>query len=438
MTSLAATAPPPERTRLLGTLLWAQICGTTGHSLTLAVGSIVAADITGSNTWSGLPVATAALGAALASLPLSRLMGRHGRRPGLALGYGLAVLGSILSLGGVLALSFPLLLLGMALFGIGNASNLLGRFAAADLSSADGRGRAIGLIVSGGTIGSILGPLLVPPAASVGDALGIGQPASAFLIGVVGFGLAAILTELFLRPDPLSIARRLAADAAALERQAGGTSVAEPSPVRAPNMAAVRVILRRPRVRIAFGALMTSQLVMIGTTSTAAVYLHGFGHPSGLVGLAVSMHLAGMYAASPVTGWLCDRVGRLAMILSGGLLLIGAIVFAGLTPGTEGLLVAVELFLNGLGWNFVFVAGSALLTDALAPEERTTMQGFGDLASGLMGALGSTLGGMVLGVWGFPILNAIGAALVVVPLATVWMRRAMLSSPTAARLHSAP
>ncbi len=166
---------------------------------------------------------------------------------------------------------------------------------------------------------------------------------------------------------------------------------------------------------------------MIGTTSTAAVYLHGFGHSSGLVGLAVSMHLAGMYAASPVTGWLCDRVGRLAMILSGGLLLIGAIVFAGLTPGTEGLLVAAELFLNGLGWNFVFVAGSALLTDALAPEERTTMQGFGDLASGLMGALGSTLGGMVLGVWGFPILNAIGAALVVVPLATIWMRRAMLA-----------
>src|SRR3712207_4089540 len=98
----------------MGTLLAAQVCGSTGHSIGLAVGSIVAADITGSNTWSGLPVAVGALGAALASLPLARAMGRVGRRPGLALGYGLAVLGSGIGMVGVLTRSFPLLLVGMA------------------------------------------------------------------------------------------------------------------------------------------------------------------------------------------------------------------------------------------------------------------------------------------------------------------------------------
>jgi MFS family permease len=176
---------------------------------------------------------------------------------------------------------------------------------------------------------------------------------------------------------------------------------------------------------------MTSQLVMIGTTSTAAVYLHGFGHGVDTIGVAVALHLAGMYAASPFTGWLCDRVGRLAVILTGGLLLLGAMVFAALAPGSDGLLVAAALFTNGLGWNFGFVAGSALLTDALAPEERTTMQGFGDLASGLMGALGSTAGGIILQSGGFVVLNAVGAALVLGPLVTVWRRRSMLAPPPA-------
>src|SRR6476659_2360667 len=90
----APVGAPPQRGRLMATLFAAQVCGSTGHSLTLAVGGIVAADVTGANTWSGLPVAIAALGAALASLPLARLMSRFGRRPGLSLGYGLAVLGS--------------------------------------------------------------------------------------------------------------------------------------------------------------------------------------------------------------------------------------------------------------------------------------------------------------------------------------------------------
>ena len=89
------------------------------------------------------------------------------------------------------------------------------------------------------------------------------------------------------------------------------------------------------------------------------------------------------------------------MILIGGILLIAAVIVAGLAPGSNGLLVALMFCLNGIGWNFAFVSGSALLTDALEPAERTSMQGFADLMTGLMGALGSTLGGIVLQSWGF-------------------------------------
>ena len=134
-----------------------------------------------------------------------------------------------------------------------------------------------------------------------------------------------------------------------------------------------------------------------------------------------------MYAASPLTGWLCDRVGRLPVILAGGLLLIGAVVFAALAPGSNSGLVSLALFLNGVGWNFGFVAGSALLTDSLSPAERTSMQGLADLIMGLMGAAGSAAGGVILQAWGFSILNAAGAALVLGPLAVTWLGRTALA-----------
>jgi MFS family permease len=409
---LAPATAPPERRRLMSTLLVAQVCGSTGHSISLAVGSIVAADITESNTWSGLPVGIAALGAALASVPLARLMGLFGRRPGLALGYGLAVLGSGLGMAGVLTRSFPLLLLGMALFGIGQSSNLLGRYAAADVSLAAQRGLAIGLIVWGSTAGSIIGPNLLGLAAQGGALLGLPGVGSAFLISLAGFGLAALLIQALLRPDPLALARQL-------QESAATSGPAEPA-------RPLRVILSQRSVRIALGALMTSQLVMIATTSTSPVYLHDHGHDVNVIGLAVSLHLAGMYAASPLTGWLCDRFGRLAIIVAGGLLLIGAVVFAAIAPGSDSVLVILALFLNGVGWNFGFVAGSALLTDSLTRVERTSMQGVADLIMGLMGALGSAAGGVILGAWGFPVLNAIGATIVLGPLAATWLRRAKL------------
>jgi MFS family permease len=392
----------PRRGLLLATLFAAQVGGSTGHSIGMAVGGIMAADITGTNAWSGVPVAVGALGAALASWPLSRLMGRFGRRPGLAIGYGLAVVGAVLGMVGVLVASFALFLAGMTLFGVSNTSNLLARYAAADITPAARRGRAMGLIVWGSAVGSILGPNLMQPAVRVGGLFGLSPVGSAFLISVVGYGIAAILVELLLRPDPLAIARRLEAPAAG--------AAAEPArPLGA--------IVRDLRVRIAFGSLMAGQLVMIGTTSTSPVYLHDHGHHVGTIGLAVAMHLGGMYIASPLSGWLSDRFGRGMMIAIGGLVLLLALAVAGLVPSRESGLVMVGLFLNGVGWNFAFVAASALLTDALSPAERTSIQGLADLVMGLLGAFGSAAGGFILGTLGFGALNLLGAVVIVAGLA---------------------
>jgi MFS family permease len=401
------------RTKLMATLFVAQVCGSTGQSIVLAVGSILAASITGTNTWSGLPVAVGALGTALASWPLARLMARSGRRPGLALGYSLAIVGSVLGMAGVAVRSFPLMLAGMALFGIASTSNLLARYAAADVSTGAQRGRAMGLIVWGSTVGSMIGPNLMGPALRVGALLGIESTASAFLVSVAGYALGALLIQIFLRPDPLTLARQVQEIA-----DAGVTAVSARS---------LGVILNDVRVQIALATLAVSQFVMISTTSTSPLYLHDQGHNVQTIGLAVSLHLAGMYVTSPLAGWLSDRFGRLLIIGAGAVILILAVMLAGLVPGSDRLLVILALFLNGVGWNMAFVAGSALLTDALAPNERASVQGLADLFMGLMGALGSATGGMILGIWGFAILNVVGAVLVLGPLTVTLLRRPALS-----------
>ena len=392
----------------MATLFAAQVCASTGFTMSLAVGSIMAASITGTNTWSGLPVALGALGGALASWPLSRLMGRVGRRPGLALGYTLAVGGAGLGMIGVVQQSFAVFLLGMALFGIANTSNMLARYAAADISTGPQRGRAMGLIVWGSTVGSIIGPNLMEPAVRAGAHIGVPAVASSFLISLLGYGVAAILVQAFLRPDPLAIAR---------------AQESRPSGARARRLP-IGDIVREPRVALAFASLMLSQLVMIGTTSTSTLYLHDHGHPVGTIGLAASLHLGGMYVTSPLSGWLSDRFGRLSMIGAGGVILLFACALAGLVPASASGLVITGLFVNGIGWNLAFVSASALLTDALSPDDRTSIQGLADMLIGLMGAVGSAAGGVILGVWGFGMLNAIFAAMLVLPLATSSMRRA--------------
>jgi len=277
------------------------------------------------------------------------------------------------------------------------------------VSRPERRGRAMGIIVGGSALGSIIGPNLMAPALALGARLGVPDTASPFLVSVAGYGVAAVLTFLFLRPDPLVLARRDAAEADT-GRPAG----------RARSLGA---ILADVRVQIALATLSISQFVMISTTSTSPLYLHDQGHTVGTIGVAVSLHLAGMYVASPLSGWLSDRFGRMPVIASGALLLIFAVAVAGLAPGQAGATIILGLFLNGVGWNLAFVSGSALLTDALSPVERASVQGLADLLMGLMGAIGSAAGGMILGIWGFAILNAVGALLVLGPLGVALLRR---------------
>jgi MFS family permease len=394
---------PATQRKLLATLFAAQVFGGIGNAAGLAIGSVIAADLAGSDAWSGIPVGLATLGGGLASVPLSNYMGRSGRRLGLMTGHLVGALGALLCIQGIFERSFLVFTIGMTLTGVGQASNLLGRYAAADISTPEYRARAISIVVWGLTVGSLLGSNVLAVSGELAEWAGLPLTTGAFFAALVGFALAAAILAAMLNPDPADVAKQL---------HAGDGPARPPTPARP-----FAEIMAQPPVRLAIAALVLSHLVMIGTTSTMALYLHGNGHELGIIGVAVSLHLAGMYSASPISGWISDRYGRGATITCGSGMLLFSVLVAAVVPGSSSALVTLAVFLNGVGWNLAFVSGSALLTESLTPSEQARMQGIVDLFVGCMAAAASMSGGYILGTFGFPVLNLVGAVLVILPLA---------------------
>jgi MFS family permease len=224
------------------------------------------------------------------------------------------------------------------------------------------------------------------------------QLAGPFVLAVLAFAVAGALLAGLLRPDPLAVARRLAAE--------------DPDPAEDTATAApLAAVLARPPVQLAFAATVASFLAMVMVMSMTPVHMRDHHHSLGTIGAVLSGHLVGMFALSPVTGWVTDRVGRRPIIAAGALILgTGALLAATADPGASGMLL-LALFLVGLGWNFAFVAGSALLTDALAPAERAHVQGVADAAAGAASGLGTLAAGFVVQLGGYATLGLVGAGL---------------------------
>ncbi len=153
------------------------------------------------------------------------------------------------------------------------------------------------------------------------------------------------------------------------------------------------------------------------------IHMTHFAHGLGDISFVIAMHILGMYGLSPVTGWLSDRWGRTPLITLGSLLLMAACILAPTNPET--LPLAASLFLLGLGWNFCFVAGSALLTDRLTVSEQPRIQGSADLVVSAASVVGSLSSGELMAAAGYGAANAIGigiAALILIAAAAVLRR----------------
>ncbi|MCI4064883.1 MFS transporter [Micromonospora sp. R77] len=419
-TDLTAPAPPrpdvaPIQRRTVRLLFATQTIGGIGVTIGISVGALLAARIAGTAV-AGLAQSAGVVGGALLAVPVTRLMIARGRRPGLVLAYLVGAVGGVLVVLAAAHRSVPLLFLGMLLFGGGTAANLQARYTAVDLAEPARRGRQLSLIVWATTIGAVAAPNFAALADRTTRGWGLPTLAGPFAFSAVAFSTAAVVLFALLRPDPLLTARRLAA--------AGPVAAPAGTARRAAGMrAAWQVVRARPAACLGIAAVAMGHLVMVAVMSMTPVRLgesHSDADVLRVVGLVLSLHIAGMYALSPVVGWLTDRLGRRAVILGGLALLLAACAVAG-TAGHHTPLLSVGLVLLGLGWSGTMVAGSTLLSESVPTAERPGVQGLSDLVMGLAGAGAGALAGVVMQLAGYPTLTLL-AAIATVPLVALALR----------------
>ncbi len=427
--------------RTLIVLMLSQVIGGIGVAIGIAVGALLAARMGGTGV-SGFGQSSLVVGGALLAVPVSRIMRTSGRRPGLIFAYAVGVTGAVLIVLAAARGSVPLLFLGLFLFGGGNAGNYQARYAAVDLAEPARRGRQLSWVVWATTVGAVAGPNLAQPADNLLHRYGAATFSGPFVFSAIAFVLAALVVAALLRPDPLLVARSVAATGAAVARSAAAASdgsgrsdvsagsaatgsAAAGSGRAAPATglrAAVREVMASPSARLGIAAVAMGHLVMVGVMAMTPVHIGESMHGDTLtiVGLVLSVHIAGMYAISPVTGWLTDRLGRRPVILVGVAFLLGACAMAG-TAGHDIARLSIGLSMLGLGWSGTMVAGSTLLSESVGVANKPSVQGLSDLVMGLAGATSGALSGLIVAWSSYGALTTL-AAVATVPLIALALR----------------
>jgi MFS family permease len=429
MTPSTQLLPPHLQRRTLMLLCATQIIGGVGVAVGISVGALLAADMGGPGI-SGLVSSAAVVGAALLAAPATRLMRTGGRRPGLVFAYLLGAVGALVVVAGAAWDQLALVFLGTFLFGGGNTANLQARYTAVDLAEPTRRGRQLSLVVWATTLGAVAGPSLAPVADRAVQGYGLREYAGPFALSAVAFAVAGVLLYALLRPDPLLTARSLTATPPAAPAVDGPelSTDAPPSAAASPADGSLRsgwrAVAASPQARLGMAAVAVGHLVMVGVMAMTPVHIGEGGHDHvavlRIVGLVLSVHIAGMYALSPVMGWLTDRLGRRPVILLGIGLLGCACAVAG-TAGHDTTRLSIGLGLLGLGWSATMVAGSTLLSESIDVAVRPAAQGLSDMVMGFGGAAAGALSGLVLQLAGYPTLTLI-AAIAVIPLLALTLR----------------
>jgi MFS family permease len=389
-----------------------QSLASAGFIASATINSIIGAELGGSASFAGVPSAVYLVGAAFAASAWGHIMDRIGRRNGIVFGLIIGVIGNALVLFSIGTSSFFLFLIGMVLMGITNAAVVLGRFAAAEVNPPEKRGAAISNVVLGGTFGAIVGPLLIGPMGDFAKTWGMDEVAGAYIATLILFALSAIVVFAGLRPDPRDLGKQVAAQHPDRTLNAF-TGEARP----------MLEIFSQPAVLVAVSAMALGQVVMVAIMVITSLHMNNHQHNLSDISAVIASHTFGMFAFSVLSGRLSDRWGRGPVILVGAGTLLLACITAPLSPNVFPL--AVALFLLGLGWNFCFVGGSALLADQLSPLERSRTQGTNDLLVGLASAIGSLGSGFVFAASNYTIITIVAGVVALIPflMSLFWIRR---------------
>lgn len=379
-----------------------QILSGYGLGSTLSIGSLLAAHLSGSPAWAGSAATFSTLGAATWAIPLAKLAYARGRRVALATGAAIAISGAALVITAAAIGVFPLLLVALFLLGAGSAVGLQARFAATDLPSNRSTGRDLSVVVWATTFGAVIGPNLFGPGEIIGHALGLPSMTGPFVFTIFAQIAASSVFWFGLRPDPLLVAKQLNS-----AKTKGKTSFAT----------AIATLRKYPAAAFAISAIALSHMVMVSVMSMTPIHMKAMGFDLVIVGFTISLHIAGMYAFSPIFGWLSDKIGRIQTVILGQSIYVAALAVAGFGQDDR-TMVTIGLFLLGLGWSASTVGGAALLTASLPVEEKTNVQGLSDSLMNLSGAFGGAVAGSILTAFMFVGVNL--AALIPVFLIVIF------------------
>jgi MFS family permease len=409
---LAAVDHEALQRRTLNVLRIAVVPGQAAIAGVVAVVSLLGKDMLGSDRLAGLGSAAFPMGSAIIAIPLAAMMRRRGRRPALVMALTLGMFGSAIAATGGQLRWFWLFIVGMMVFGCGQAATLQARYVAADLAEPDDRAKAIGAVVWIGTLGAVFGPMVTPLQKEVGTWFGLDEFIGPYLFAGMLFGVGAVVYWRFLRPDPLVVV--------------GGTDPhAERTRPLVQVRASYKVIRTSPGAMLGLVAMAASQAAMVGVMTMTPPHMKDHGHTD-LSAYVIAFHIFGMYGLAPWVGRFVGRVGAVRAIQAGAVVL-GAGTVAAVIAGYVPAMVFIGLFLLGLGWNLGLIGGTTLLTASVPVGARVEAQGTGDLTLSLCGATAAFGSGFVKHAAGYHILADVATGVAAGLLVFAWLTSARMT-----------
>jgi MFS family permease len=321
-----------------------------------------------------VPLTAYVLGGAATTLPAAFLMRRFGRRAGFSLGALLGMVGCLIAAAGVATGSFPLLCLGLPFCGAYNAFGQQYRFAAADIAEPSWKAKAISYTLAGGILGGVLGPEMGKLTRTLLEPLFLGTYLSLAAVSVLALILISRLNIPPLPPE---------------HRHSSGRPLIE--------------IARQPAFLLAVLAATTGYGVMNLLMTATPLAMDICRHPFGDTALVLEWHVIGMFAPSFFTGSLIKRFGIPRILGVGSALMVACIGIA--LSGVTLMHFWWALLLLGIGWNFLYIGGTTLLTETCRPEERAKVQGSNDFVVFGVQAATSLSSGLLLSRAGWETLN---------------------------------
>jgi predicted MFS family arabinose efflux permease len=378
--------------RTIALLACAQGLLLSNGVMLLAVNGLTGLSLAPDRRLATLPLTSYVLGSALATLPASYFMKHFGRRHGFALGAGFGMLGGVVGAAAVLWGGFWLLCVGALLSGVYNAFGQYYRFAAADVAPAEGKSRAISLTLAGGLLGAFVGPALGKWTRDLLEPRFL-----AAYLAIAALAVPTVVIAFLLRAIPQS----------AEEQHGQGRPLA--------------VVARQPAFMVAVASAALGYGVMSLLMSATPLAMDMCGLQFGDAAFVLQWHVIGMFAPSFVTGSLIKRFGVLQILLAGTVLMLGCVAIAVQGESLQHFFWA--LLALGVGWNFLYVGGTTLLTETYTPPEKAKTQGLNDLLVYVAMVASSLTSGVVVTGAGWTVLNQIALPLLVLTgLGTIALR----------------